>query len=288
MVSAERSVVKDKEKDKIHIILDELAKMKLDEIAKSKGLEGYKEKMIGKKKVRPIFQYVDYLLEKNFGFKVIKRGEKYYSRKTERIEMADESISPLSQYIDLLKYKKKKEMEYRHVYSEWLARQEGFKSVKEKEEFDAVELGLTVEEFHGLQARERGYESWAEYQNYLDSIYAIEGTYTNLIPGEDFVEYFRSIKARWTKEHEKFISFCTELWEDSLIPYFEKTNKDEAAVFTDDITLELDKFHKSRPGSLNVYNIDDIAIGMSYCLEEKKVDIILSKNKKSIIFRKRK
>lgn len=266
----------DKREKDIHVILDEIAKMK-----------GYKEKLMGKRKVRPIVQYADYLLEKKYGFKVIKRGGEYFDRKTKEKKIAEKSISPIEQYIELLNEQKIKGYKSAREYDEWLARQEGFKSLRDKEELIAGEIGLSVEEYHTFLAEERGFDSYDEYQKYLDGIYAIRGTYTKLIPEEDFIAVFKLIKDKWTREHEKFIAFCTEFWKDSLGPYFEKTMKAEAAVFVDDITTELDKFHRSRPGSLNIYNIDDIAIGISYCLEEKDVDTILSKNKKSITFRKR-
>ncbi len=265
----------DKTGKKIHEILEEIAKMR-----------GYKEKLIGKRKVPAIVQYVSDILEKNYKFKVIKRGGEYYDRIKGEKRIAEKDISPIEQYIDLLKYQKKEGYESARDYDEWIAKQEGFKSLKEKEESKAGELGLSVEEYHMFLAKERGFDSYPDYQKYLDGIYAIRGTYTKLIPQEDFDAIFALIKSKWTREHEKFISFCAEFWKDSLEPYFEKTKKDEAAVFVEDVRVELDKFHSSRPGSLNIYNIDDIVIGLSNCLEEKNVDVILSKNKKSIAFRK--
>jgi hypothetical protein len=266
----------DKREKDIHSILDEIAKMR-----------GYKEKLIGKRKVRPIIQYADFLLEKKYGFKVIKRGETYYDRIQEEYKTADKNISLIEQYINLLKYQRHEGYISAREYDEWLAKQEGFKSLRDKEESKANELGLSVEEYHTFLARERGFENYDEYQKYVDSIYAIKGTYTKLIPKEDFDAVFKLTKDKWTREHEKFISFCEEILKDSIEPYFEKSKKNEAAVFIDDITAELEKFHRSRPGSLNIYNIDDILIGLSRCLDEKNIDTILSKHKKSIIFRKR-
>ena len=79
----------------------------------------------------------------------------------------------------------------------------------------------------------------------------------------------KKIKDKWIKDHQKFILFCTDLWKDVLEPFFIRTKGEEAVIFVQDVTTELDKFHASNPGSLNVYNIDDISIGLSYCLEEK-------------------
>jgi len=267
----------DKREQEIHLILDEIAKMR-----------GYKEKLVGKRKIRPIVQYVDYLLDKNFGFKTIKRGEKYYSRKIKEYKIAEKNISPIEQYIELLNEQKIKGYKSAREYDEWIAQKEGFKSLREKEGLKAIELGLSsIEEYHDLIARDRGFDSYEELQKYLDGIYAIRGTYTKLIPQKDFDDVFKLIKDKWERDHEKFITFCNEFWKDSLEPYFGKTKKDEAAVYVSDITTELDKFHRSKPGSLNIYNIDDIAIGLSYCLEGKNTDAILSKDMKVVTFRKR-
>lgn len=266
----------DKKEKKIHVILDEIAKMR-----------GYKEKLIGKRKVRPIVQYVDFLLEKKYGFKIIKKGEKYYDRIKGDYNVAEEKISLIEQYIQLLRYKRIEGYKSSREYDEYIAEKEGFKSLREKEESIAGEMGLSVPEYHMFLAEERGFGSYEEYQKYVNGISAIVGTYEKLIPKEDFDDISKLIKDKWTKDHEKFILFCSEFWKDSLEPYFEKTKKSDAAVFVDNIKTELDKFHRSKPGSLNIYNIDDIAIGMSYCLEEKGVDAILSQNKKSITFRKR-
>lgn len=265
----------DKGEQDIHSILDEIAKMR-----------GYKEKLVGKRKIRPILQYVDYLLDKNYGFKTIKRGEKYYNRKIKEYKIADKNISPIEQYIDLLGEQRMRGYESEYAYDKWIAEKEGFKSLREKEDAKAAELGLSVEEYHEVLAKDRGFDSYEQYKKYLDSIYAIRGTYTKLIPKEDFDEVFKLIKNRWEKDHEKFIMFCRELWKGSLEPYFIKTGKNEAAVFMRDIKTELDKFHTSTPGSLNIYSIGDIAIGLSYCLEERNVIAILSKDEKSITFRK--
>jgi hypothetical protein len=264
----------EKKEQDIHVMLDEIAKMR-----------GYKEKLVGKRKIRPIIQYVDFLLDKNYGFKPIKRGEKYHDRKSKEYKVADKNISPIEQYVDLLGEQKMRGYESEREYDRWIAKKEGFKSLREKEESKAAELGLSsVGEYREFLARERGFESHEQYEKYLDGMYAIRGTYTKLIPQEDFDDVFKLIKDKWDKGHEKFIMFCNELWKDSLEPYFENGKKD-AVVFVSDVTTELDKFHKSRSGSMNIYGTDDIAIGLSYCLEGKAVDVILSKDAKTITFR---
>lgn len=266
----------DKKEQDIHVMLDEIAKMR-----------GYKEKLVGKRKIRPIVQYVDYLLDKNYGFKPIKRGEKYYDRKSKEYKIAEKNISPIEQYIDLLGEQRMRGYESDYRYEKWIAKREGFASLREKEESKAAELGFSsIGEYHEVLAKERGFDSYDQYKKYVDGIYAIRETYTRLIPKEDFDAVFKLIKDKWNREHEKFIMFCDELWKDSLEPYFGKTKRDSAVVLVSDVVMELDKFHKSRPGSLNVYNIDDIAIGLSYCLEEKDVEVILSKDAKTITFRR--
>lgn len=262
---------------KIHEILEEIAKMR-----------GYKEKLVGKRKVSAVEQYVDYLLEKNYKIKTIKKGEVYYDRKSEEERIADKNISAIEQYTGLLARQGLLAMRSLAEYNEWLARQEGFRSSKEKEDKEAAELGLLLEEYREYKAKERGFDSYEQYQDYLNIIYAIRGTYTKLIPKEDFDAVFKSIEDKWTRDHEKFIAFCEEFWKDSLGPYFEKSKKDEAVVFTNDVLNELDTFHKSRPGSLNIYNTDDVVIGLSYCMEKKDTDVIFSKDGKTIMLKKKK
>jgi hypothetical protein len=256
----------------------------LDEIAK---MRGYKEKLVGKRKIHPIMQYVYFLLEKNYGFKLIKRGQEYYDRGTKDWKVADSDISPIKQYLDLVDYRKMKGYESQYRYEKLIAEREGFKSLREKEESKAAELGMSsVEEYHEYIAKKKGFDSYKQYKEYVDGMFAIKETYIKLIPPEDFDDVFKLIKEKWEKEHEKFIVFCDEFWKDSLRPFFGKTDKDSAVVIVSDLTKELDKFHASMPGSLNVYNIDDISIGLSYCLGERNVDVILSKDAKTIMFRK--
>lgn len=268
----------DKDEDKVHFILDEIAKMK-----------GYKEILVGKRKIHPIVQYVDFLIGQKFGFKIIKRGEEYYDRQKEEKKIAEKNISLIDQYTDLLGYQNIEFIKSIRNYNELVAKNEGYASFKEKEKLKAAELGLTsVDEYHQLQAEERGFDSYEDYQKYISDVYAIKETYANLVPKEDFDAVLKLIKDKWVKDHQKFILFSTELWKDVLEPYFNKTNGEEAVILMQDIRTELDKFHASNPGSLNVYNIDDISIGLSYSLEEKNVDAILSKDKKSVKFRLRK
>lgn len=261
---------------KIHEILEEIAKMR-----------GYKEKLIGKRKVSAVVQYVDDILEKNYKIKTIKKGEKYYDRRSGEERIADKNISAIEQYADLLVRQGLLARRSMSEYNEWLSQKEGFKSFREKEEIEAAELGLFPDEYQEYQAKERGFDSYEQYQDYLNVIYAIRGTYTRLIPKEDFDAVFKLIEDKWMRDHEKFIVFCEEFWKDSLGPYFEKTKKDEAIVFMSDVSNELDSFHKSRPGSLNVYNIDDVIIGLSYCMEKKDTNVIFSKDGKTIAFKRK-
>lgn len=261
----------------VHVMLDEIARMR-----------GYTGKLVGKRKIHPIVQYVDYLLDKNYGFKPIKARGEYYDRKSKTWKVADKDISPIEQYVDLLGEQRMRGYESDYEYDKWIAKKEGFKSLREKEEFKAAELGLSsIEEYHEFIAKERGFDSYEQYKKYLDGIYAIRGTYTKLIPQEDFDDVLKLIKDRWHRSHEKFIMFCEEFWKDSLGPYFDNGKKD-AVVFVRDVEAELDKFHKSRPGSMNIYGTNDIVIGLSFCLEEKATDVILSKDAKTITFRKKK
>jgi len=335
-----RPTAEDEEKG-VHALLDEIAKMR-----------GYKEKLIGKKKISPIVQYADFLLEKNLKFDIIKKGAQYYDRNAGEYRIADKDVSRLEQYIQLLREQKVQGYVSIRKYNDLLARQEGYKYLIEeekrkagvsglpvsiyrdkiakeegfasyeelcdalakkegfasceqyndalalregrkliryREERKAAELGLfSIEEYYEYLAKERGFDSHEEYLNYLESMNAIRSTYTTLIPKKDFDDVFKLIKDKWIAEHEKFIAFCNEFWKDSLGPYFEKTGKDEAVVITEDVTKELDIFHHSRPGSLGIYSIDDIIIGMTYVLEDKNVDVILSKDGKTITLKKRK
>ncbi len=266
----------DKEDEKIHLILDEIAKMR-----------GYKEILVGKRKIRPIVQYADSLIEQRYGFKTIKRGEEYYDRLREERKIADKNISVMDQYTDLLSYHNIEFFKNINKYYEKLAKKEDFDSYRAMEESKAARLGLSIEEFRQFRAEERGFESHEEFQKYINNIYVIKEKYAELIPKKDFDEISKLIKDKWTREHEKFILFCEELWKEILIPYFDNNENKEALADMKNIREELDKFHANNPGSLSVYNIDDIAIGMSYYMEEKNIEAILSKDKKSMKFRKR-
>ncbi len=268
---------KDIQEEEMHVILDEIAEMR-----------GYKEKLIGKMKVRPIVQYADYLIGQKYGFKPIKKGEKYFDRKSGEPVIAIKRISPMQQYINMLGEQKVSGFVSMRRYNEWLAKKEGFESFRDKEEQKSIELGLSsIEEYHDFLARGMGFDSYEEYIDYISDIYEIRGRYASLIPEKDFIDVFKMLKTRWMAGHEKFISFCEEFWNDSLKPFFDKDPKKEASVLMEDIDRELEKYHQSRPGSLHIYGTDDKVIGLSNCLEDKYVDVILSKNKKNVTFRKR-
>ena len=266
----------EKDEEKIHFILDEIAKMR-----------GYKEILIGKRKVRPIVQYADHLIEQKYGFKTIKRGEQYFDRARQEYKTAEKNISAMDQYTELLKYQNIEFNKAINAYYEKLAKREGYESYIDMERSKAAKLGLSVSELRQSQAEERGFGSYDEYQQYIANVYVIKEKYAELIPKKDFDEISKSIKDKWIRDHQKFLLFCDELWKDVIIPYYEKTKSEEAVASIQDIRNELDKYHADNPGSLSVYNIDDIAIGMSYCMEDKGIDAILSKDKKSMKFRKR-
>ncbi len=266
----------DDEERGTHVLLDEIAKMR-----------GYKEILIGKRKIRPIVQYVDHILDEKYQIKLIKKGEKYYDRTEEEYRIADKNIYPIEQFVELLNRQRLAAIQSRSKYEDFIARKEGYKSFKDKEEQKAAESGLlSIKEYHEYLARKNGFDSYTDYQKYLDVAYSIKETYSRLIPQKDFDDIFKLTKDKWTQEHTKFIKFCNEFWRDSLGPYFDKTKKDEAIVFMEDVTKGLDEFHKRETGSLNIYGTDDIAVGLSYFMEEKGVDVILSKNRKTVTFRK--
>lgn len=270
----DKSIEEEEEKG-THVLLDEIARMR-----------GYKEKLLGKRKIRPIVQYIDYLLEKRYQLKLIKKGEKYFDRNTEEYRIAEKNIYPIEQFVELLNRQKLLAIQSNIKYEEFVSRKEGYKSLREKEERKAMELGLSVDEYHEYLAKKNGFDSYPDYQKYLDVTYAIRGTYALLIPQKDFDDVFKLIEDKWAIGHEKFIVFCAEFWKDSLEPYFEKTKKDEAIVFTEDITRELDIFHRSKTGSLNIYNTDDLIIGLSHCMDERHINVILSKDEKIVTFKR--
>ena len=116
-----RPTVEDEERG-VHALLDEIAKMR-----------GYKEKLIGKKKIPPIVQYVDFLLEKNLKFDVIKKGAQYYDRNAGEYRIADKDISRLEQYIQLLKEQKVQGYVSIRKYNYLIPRQECYKHLIEEE-----------------------------------------------------------------------------------------------------------------------------------------------------------
>ncbi len=111
----------DHREDEIHAILDEIAEMR-----------GYKEKLIGKVRARPIVQYIDYLINQKYGFKPIKKGEKFFDRRSGQQAIAIKMISPMEQYINMLGEQKVSGFVAMRRYNEYLAKKEGFASFKDK------------------------------------------------------------------------------------------------------------------------------------------------------------
>lgn len=262
--------------EKIHAVLDEIAKMR-----------GYREILKGKQKIRPITQYVNFLLEKEYGFKIIRKGEEYYDRMYREYKIADKNITPIDQYAALMSYQNAEFFKSLKLYYAKLAQKEGFESWEELERAKAEKMGMTIEDVRQLKAEEMGFESWGDYQKYISDMYVIKERYGEILPKKDFDDISKNIKDKWIIDHQKFIVFCENLWNDTLVPFFEKGKGEEAAAYIEDIEDELDKFNANNPGSMNIYSVTDIAIGMGYFMETKGVDAILSRDGKSMKFRKR-
>lgn len=247
----------------------------INEIAKMKGFKG---KKIGEKKIEPAQEYAEFLVRERLGFKGRKKGEKVYGKALE------EDIGPLEEYYLFLAQQARKKREEERELQNYLARKEGYKSFADKEGHIAKEMGLTVDQYHEYIAKKAGFDSWRDYQAYLDrGGKSVRSVYMSLIPEDEYIKDLEALKYKWVLGHEKFIAFCNELEKD-IRGYFEKNKKDEAAISVENLLTEMDKYHRTHPGSMNIFSKDEMIIGLDYCLIEKGIDVTMMPNKRFVKF----
>lgn len=166
----------------------------------------------------------------------------------------------------------KKIVEPIEEYAELLAREMGFRGKKKGERIDGK---IVKEDMSPI----------TEYAEFLRKRgISPKNIYITLIPEEEFVQGLEDIRKKWLEDHEKFVGFC-EMVERDVRGYFEITGSVEAAVKIEDMLKELDIFDKSRTGAMKIYNIDDLIIGLSFCLG-KGVTLRMTSDRKHIIFKK--
>lgn len=247
----------------------------LNEIAKMKGFKGRK---IGERKIEPAREYAEFLVKEKLGFKGRKKGEKIYGK------ILEEDIGPLEEYYAFLEYQEKKKREEEKKLQDYLARKEGYRSFSDKEEHLAKEMKFTVDQYHEYLAKKAGFDSWRDYQTYLArGGRTVKSIYMSLIPEDEYIKDLEAIKQKWVTGHAKFMVFCGELEKD-IREYFEREKKKEAAINLDNLSAEMNTYHMTHPGSMNISSKDEMIIGLQYCLTEKGIDVNMMRNKRFLKF----
>lgn len=186
------------------------------------------------------------------GFKGRKRVEKT----GDKIKIMD--ISPLAEW------------------AEWHAKELGFGGKKKGEKVDGTIIEKTVtpiEEFTDYIAEKTGMNK----SDITDAVYAM------LIPQEEIKEGLDRLKQMWLEKHQKFIEFCSELAKD-INRYYEMHNTTKTAITMDDMFKTVEEYHRTHPGSMNIYSRDDLVIGLGYCLPDKGINPRMAATKRAITF----
>lgn len=109
-----------------------------------------------------------------------------------------------------------------------------------------------------------------------------DNIYVALIPSEEITEGLRIMEQKWLDKHQKFIEFCKELVE-NVYRYYNEHNTNVAAIGMEQLLNSLEEYHKTHPGSMNIYSKDELILGFDYCLPGSGIRATVS-NKKFIIF----
>lgn len=197
---------------------------------------------------------------------VTKAKYEYYEARKKFKEKEDFSI--LNEIAKMKGFKGGKVGERRiepiEQYAEYLARELGFRGRKKGEKIEGKIVEADVSPL----------EEWREFYRKR----GVKASYWDLIPEGEYVNALATLKQKWISEHQKFLTFCTEL-EKEVRGWFEKTKKREAALSVEDAFKNLEEYHMTHHDSMNIYTRDDLIIGLQYCLPEKGIGIATKKMK---------
>lgn len=197
---------------------------------------------------------------------VTRRAFRYYEARKKHKEEGDFSI--LNEIAKMKGFKGGKIGERRiepiEQYVEYLARELGFRGRKKGE----------IIEGQRVDADMSPTEEWREFYRKK----GIKATYWDIVPEEEFNKTLDALSQKWIAEHQKFLAFCDELEKD-IRSWFEKTKKREAALSIEDALKSLDEYHLTHHDSMNIYNRDDLIIGLKYCLPDRGIGVMTKKMK---------
>lgn len=154
-------------------------------------------------------------------------------------------------------------------YVNYLATELGFRGKKKGERIEGKIIERDVSPYYEMK------KYYAERD--------VNITYWDLIPEEDFIRVNEMLKEKWNAEHKKFIDFCNEFAK-NIFQYYEKNKTTSAAITMDNMFKTLEEYHSTHPGSMNIYTVDDLVIGLHYCLPGKDIEPRMTPNKKNMIF----
>ncbi len=206
---------------------------------------------------------------------VSERAYSYYLSRKKYKEKKDEEEGDFSILNEIAKLKGfkggkigERRIEPIEQYAEFLAKELGFKGRKKGEKIEGkiVEADLSPSE---------------EWRDFYRKRGKTGNPYWELIPEGEYEKSLEILKRKWTADHQKFIAFCSELEKD-IRSWFEKTKKTEAALSIEDAFKHLEEYHMTHKESMNIYNRDDLILGLKYCFTEKGIDISTRKMKTHI------
>lgn len=157
-------------------------------------------------------------------------------------------------------------------YAEYHAKLLKFEGVKKGEKIDG-------------KIAEKEITPFEEFSRYVEKRTGKrpENIYMMLIPEEEFTEGLKTLEQKWLSLHQKFIEFCYEFAK-GVKEYFEKNKTNVALITMENMFNVMEEYHRTHPGSMNIYSRDELIIGLGYCLPEKDIKPITIANKRAIRF----
>lgn len=222
----------------------------------------------------------------------INIGEKYRTAREKRTkkkkEGDDESSKILNEIAKLKGFKGRKRVEKTGdkikiigispvaEWAEYHAKELGFEGKKKGDKINGtvVERTITpIEEFVDYIVKRTG----RSRSDVLGEVYMM------LIPQEEIAGGLERLKKIWLENHEKFINFCGDLAQ-SIKKYYEDHKTNMTAITMDNMFKTMEEYHKTHPGSLNIYTRDELVIGLGYCLPGKGINPRMAATKTAITF----
>lgn len=109
-------------------------------------------------------------------------------------------------------------------------------------------------------------------------------TYLKSVTLEEYLKDLEIVRRNWLSAHSKFKDFLDKIDKD-ITDAILNSKSGEVATSIKNLMEELEKYHMSNTGSMNI-NSKDLVVGLLYYYADRDKDVSISKDRKHIIFKK--